>query len=115
MKGVILAAALACSPAAAERIGAPRGDPAQVAFREITLAPYPCPRVTEAARRADGSIVARCSNGRRYLLFRERGYDGTVVLGCQQAREILNLSCEGDGASERVDKPGELRVDVLAG
>lgn len=98
--GMIFAAValVPAAPAGAERLAAPRGDPAAVAFREIRAAPYPCAEIASAARRDDGAIVAKCSDGMQFLIFRQRGYDGAVVLPCDAAA-TLGLSCRAGSGS----------------
>lgn len=92
---IVYGAIVGAAPASSGIMAAPRGDPQQIAFREITAASYPCPRVVEATRRADGSIVARCSNRRSYFIFRQRGYRDSVVLGCREALDKLGIGCAG--------------------
>lgn len=69
---------------------APPGDAKTVALRVIREAEHPCPKLTEAKRSADGSLLARCSNGEKYLVFSVRTVSKTmdVAMWCSAAAAI---------------------------
>jgi hypothetical protein len=45
-------------------------------------------------RQSDRAIIATCAGGQRFLIFRQRGYAGSVVMRCEMAPEF-RLSCKG--------------------
>ncbi len=70
---------------------APSGDPKTVAARELKEAEHPCPKVTSAVRRPDGSIKALCSNSEDYLIATVNGQ--TIALRCSAARKMGVKGC----------------------
>lgn len=68
---------------------APGGEPAKVAVAVLAQNEQECGRVTAAERIPDGSIVAECENGLRYMVFDERSI-GPVALNCTAAKELLD-------------------------
>jgi hypothetical protein len=69
---------------------APPGDAKTVALDVIREAEHPCPKLTDAKRSADGSLLARCSNGEKYLVFRLKTNNKTidVAMKCSAAAAI---------------------------
>lgn len=85
------------APAAGPAIGAaPKGDPTAVATKIIKYNFPACKRVSNAKRRPDGSIRAKC-DGINYLVFTvfnaKEGKTIEVALNCTYAKSRLNISC----------------------
>ena len=70
---------------------APTGEAKTVAARVLKEAEHPCPKVTSAVRRQDGSIKALCSNSEDYLIFTVNGEN--IAMKCSAARKIGVTAC----------------------
>jgi hypothetical protein len=71
---------------------APEGDPSSVARAALHYAGSPCPRIKSARRfDGDGSVVARCSNGRAYRIFSVEGLAHAMPLDCAQGRKLFDV------------------------
>lgn len=69
---------------------APAGDPATVAKQVTDTNEQSCASVKRAARIGDGSILAVCQDGTRYLVFTEKTV-GPVALNCNAAKRLLDI------------------------
>lgn len=92
----LLAAAWPVSAATPAVGAAPKGDPTAVATKIIKQNFPECKRVSNAKRKPDGSIQAKC-DGADYLVFTvfnaKEGKIIEVALNCTAAKSLLNISC----------------------
>ena len=73
---------------------APAGKPKDVAATVLgsAVAPAACPSVKAAKRKPDGSIVATCSNGEKYLVFNTAA-DGDTAMKCSAVIKLSTVTC----------------------
>lgn len=73
---------------------APAGKPREVAVAVMadTVDPVACPGVKAAKRKPDGSIVATCNNGDKYLVF-STAEDGGTALKCSVVIKLSTVTC----------------------
>lgn len=73
---------------------APAGKPKDVAVAVLmaTVTAGDCPAVKSAKRKPDGSIVAVCSNGGKYLVYNS-AEEGDTAMECSAVIKSSTLSC----------------------
>ena len=75
---------------------APKGDPQTVAARIIKYNFPQCKRVTNAMRRADGTIRANCDGVSYYVFTMYLPNEGKMLelaINCDKSRQLLNVEC----------------------
>ncbi len=94
---------------------APAGQAESVASAAIKEAGSPCGRV-EAARRfdSDGTIVAKCTNGRDFRVFNIEGAVDTFPLDCTRSRQLIGVdACDEQSIAQGSDKSLVEVIDSL--
>ena len=73
---------------------APAGKPKDVAAMVLsgTVDAAACPGVKAAKRKPNGSIVATCSNGDKYLVF-NTAEDGDTAMKCAVVIKLSTVTC----------------------
>lgn len=98
----------------------PEGDPARVALKAIEAnrmeGTLKCKKVTEAERfDTDGSIIARCADGREFRILKVEGIPDVMALDCKVARDLVVIDpCDRQSVRSGKDKSLEAVLSSLA-